>query len=156
MCHEKRRGRELAGIENSVEAAIQRLEDYKEKHRGRVITTTENNTDDKRINRMEIIRKKNWERKQLYRRFKRLTSDITHEKKWTWLRKGNLKRKTKSLLIAARNNAIRTNHIKSRIDITQQNSRCRLCGDRDETINDIISECSKLKSLRLNMTGSAR
>ena len=27
---------------------------------------------------------------------------------------------------------------------TQQNSTCRLCGDRDETINHIISECSKL------------
>ena len=26
----------------------------------------------------------------------------------------------------------------------QQKSKCRLCGDRDETINHIISECSKL------------
>ena len=26
----------------------------------------------------------------------------------------------------------------------QQNSKCRLCGDRDETINHIISKCSKL------------
>ena len=48
-----------------------------------------------------------------------------------------------SLLIAAQDNAIRTNHIKARIDKTQQNSKCRLCGDRDETINH-ISECSKL------------
>ena len=31
-----------------------------------------------------------------------------------------------------------------RIDNTQQNSKCRLYGDRDETINQIISECSKL------------
>ena len=31
-----------------------------------------------------------------------------------------------------------------RIDKTQQNRKCRLCGDRDETINHIISECSKL------------
>ena len=38
----------------------------------------------------------------------------------------------------------RTNHIKARIDKTQQNSKCRLCGDRDDTINHIISECSKL------------
>ena len=63
---------------------------------------------------------------------------------WTWLRKGNLKRETESLLTAAQNNAIRTNHIKARIDKTQQNSRCRLWGDRDETINHIISERSKL------------
>ena len=37
-----------------------------------------------------------------------------------------------------------TNHIKSRIDKTQQNSKCRLCGDRNKTINHIVSECSKL------------
>ena len=42
------------------------------------------------------------------------------------------------------NNSIRTNHIKARIDETQQNSKCRLCGDKVETINHIISECSKL------------
>ena len=61
----------------------------------------------------------------------------------TWLRKGNFKRKTESLLTAAQNN-IRTNKIKARIDKTQQNSKCRLCDDRDETINH-ISECSKLE-----------
>ena len=51
---------------------------------------------------------------------------------------------TESLLIAAQDNAITTNHIKARIDKMQQNSKCRLCGDRDETINHIISQCRKL------------
>ena len=49
-----------------------------------------------------------------------------------------------SHLIAAQDNAIRTNHIKARIDKMQQNSKCRLSGNRDETINHIISECRKL------------
>ena len=42
---------------------------------------------------------------------------------WTWLRKGNLKRETGSLLIATQIYAIRTNHIKARIEKTQQNSK---------------------------------
>ena len=46
--------------------------------------------------------------------------------------------------MAAQNSAIRTNHIKARIDKTQQNRKCRLRSDRDETINHIISECRKL------------
>ena len=46
--------------------------------------------------------------------------------------------------MAAQNSTIRTNHIKARIDKVQQNSKCRLCSDRDEIINHIISECSKL------------
>ena len=71
-------------------------------------------------------------------------NNISHQKTWTWLRKGNLTRETESLLIATQDNAMRTNLIKARINKTQQNSKCRLCGDRDETINHIISECSKL------------
>ena len=70
---------------------------------------------------------------------------IKHGKSWTWLKKGNLKRETEFLLIAAQNSALRTNHIKPKIDKTQQNSKCRLCGDKDETINHIISECSQLE-----------
>ena len=59
------------------------------------------------------------------------------------LRKGNFKRETESLLIAAQNNATRTNYVKAKIDWTQQNSRCSLFSDRNETINHIISKCSK-------------
>ena len=39
-------------------------------------------------------------------------------KTWMWRRKGNLMRETESLLIAAQNNAMRTNHTKARIDKT--------------------------------------
>ena len=39
---------------------------------------------------------------------------------------------------------------------TQQNSKYRLCGDRDETINHIISECSKLAQKKLDTTGCWR
>ena len=90
---------------------------------------------------MIITRKQKWEEKQLYGR---LINNLSHHKTWTWLRKGTSKRETESLLMAAQNNAIRTNHIKARIDKTLQNIKCRLCGDRDETINHIISECCKL------------
>ena len=93
---------------------------------------------------MTITRKQKSEGKQLYGCFKWLINNISHEKIWTWLRKGNFKRKIESLLIAAQNNALRTIHIRARIDKTQQNRKCRLCGDRVETINHIISECSKL------------
>ena len=96
---------------------------------------------------MTTTRKQKWEEKQLYGRLKQVINNISHEKILTWLRKGNFKRETESLLIAAKktkNNAIRTNQIKGRIDKAQQNSKCRLCSDRDETTNHIISEFFKL------------
>ena len=137
---EGRRG--LTSIEDSVDALIQQLKDYIQKHDGGLITATRN--DNTMANRITITRKQKWEIKQLYGSFKRLINNISHDKIWTWLSKGNFKKETESLQIAAQNNALRTNHIKARIDKTQQNSKCRLCGDRDKTINHIISECSKL------------
>ena len=95
-------------------------------------------------NVMTITRKQKWEEKQLYGRFKRLINNISHNKTWTWLRNEKLKRETESLLIATQDKAIRINQIKARIDKMQQNSKCWLCGGRDESINRIISKCSKL------------
>ena len=140
----KEGGRGLASIKDSVDSSIQRLEDYEGKHEQGLITAIRNNTDNTIDNRMTITRKQKWEEKQLYGRFKRLINNISHDKTWTWLRKGNFKRETESLLIAAENNDIRTIYIKTLTDKTQQNSKCRLCGDREATINHIISECSKL------------
>ena len=140
----KEGGRELTSIEVNIDASIKRPEEYIEKHEGGLITVIGNDIDNTMANRITITKKQKWEEKQLYGRFKRLITNTTLEKTWTWLKKGNFKRETESLLIAAQNNAIRTNHIKARIDKTQQNNKCRLCGDKDETINRIITECSKL------------
>ena len=140
----KEGGRGLACIEDTVDASIQRLKDYIEKHERGLITTIRNDMDHTINERMTPTTKQKWEGKQLYGRFKFLINNISHQKTWTWLRKGNLKRETESFQIAAQDNAIRTNYIKARIAKTQQNSKCRLCCDRDETINHIISECRKL------------
>ena len=43
------------------------------------------------------------------------------------------------------------NYIKGKIDNVEQKSECRLNGDEDETINQIITECSK-KSIRIDIT----
>ena len=140
----KERERGLASIEDSVDESIQGLENKIEKHEAGLITAIRNETDNTMGNRMTINRKQKWEEKQLYGRFKRLINNISHEKSCTRLRKGKFKRETESLLIAAQNNAIRTNHIKARIDKSQQNSKCRLGGGQNETSNHIISECLKL------------
>ena len=112
--------RALGSTDDSVDALIQQLEDYIQKCGGRLIAATRNNTDDTRTSGATITRKQKWEEKQLYGYFKQLTSDISYKKTWTWLRKGNLKREAEYLLITAQNNAIRTDHIKARIDKTQQ------------------------------------
>ena len=119
-----RKGRRgLTSIYDSVDVSIQRLEDYIEKHEGGLITAIGNDTDNTMDNRMTITKKQKWVEKQLYGCFKRLINKILLEKTWTWLRKGNFQREIESLQIAAQNHAIRTNHIKTRMDKTQQNSK---------------------------------
>ena len=144
MYPKKEGGRGLASNEDSVDTSIQRLEDFIEKPERGLITAIRNNTDNKIDKRMTKTWIQKWEGKLPHGRFKRLINKISHDKTWPWLKKGNFKRDTESLHMAAQNNAIRTNHIKERIDKTQQNSKCRLLSDRDETINHIISECSIL------------
>ena len=52
-----------------------------------------------RMNRT-TTKKQKWEEKQIYGYFKWQADEISHEKNWTWRRKGNLKGETESLLIA--------------------------------------------------------
>ena len=55
----KEGGRGLTSIEDSVDASIQRLKDYIQKHEGRLITANRNETENTMNNRMTITRKKN-------------------------------------------------------------------------------------------------
>ena len=47
----KEGGKGLTSTEDSIDASIQRLEDYIEKREERLITATRNNTDNKRTNK---------------------------------------------------------------------------------------------------------
>ena len=61
----KQGGKGLASIEDTVDASIQRLEDYIEKHEWGLITTIRNDTDNTIDERMTTTRKQKWEGKQL-------------------------------------------------------------------------------------------
>ena len=115
------------------------------KKRGeRLITVPSNNKDKARMN---ITKTKN--RKKNSCIFSSNNKQVKfHPRK---LGRENLERETKSLLIAAQNNAIRTNYIK-------ENRKCRLCGNRDEMTHPIVSaaENKHRKSIRLDTTGSTR
>ena len=59
----KEGGRGLTSIEDSVDASIQRLEDYIEKHEGGLITAIGNDTDNTIDDRRKITRKIGWKKK---------------------------------------------------------------------------------------------
>ena len=104
---EGRRG--FASIEEWVDPSIRQHRDSKKKKinknsKERQIIATKNNTNNTIRNRITKTRKQKWDEEQLYGHFKQQTSEISHEKTWTWIRKENLKRETESFQIAAQNN----------------------------------------------------
>ena len=69
---------------------------------------------------------------------------VGFEQSWVWLQNGDLKRETKSLVFAAQNQSIRTNSVNAKIDKSQKDTLYRLCKKADESIDYVVSGCSKL------------
>ena len=55
-----------------------------------------------------------------------------------------MKKETEGLIMAAQTQSSCTNTIKANIDKTQEDSKCRMCKQKEETVSHIVSECPKL------------
>ena len=89
-------------------------------------------------------RLQDWEEKALHGLYLRQTKEVRSDQCWVWLQNGDLKRETGSLIVAAQNQSIRKNLVKAKIDKSQVDSLCRMCRKVDESIDHIVSSCSKL------------
>ena len=60
--------------------------------------------------------------------------------------------------MAAQEQAIRTNNVEAKIDKTQENSTCSMCVKAEESVNHVVSKCSKLaqKEYKNDMIGLER
>ena len=88
---------------------------------------------------------KNWMGKKMYGQFVReMPENVDKGKTWQWLSKSDLKVQTVALLCAAQEQAIRTNYVKHHIDKSVDSPLCRMCGERGETVQHIVSGCEKL------------
>ena len=63
-------------------------------------------------------------KQKLHGQFSNQTEEVVGEEKWLWLRDGSIKRETKSLIMAAQEQAIRANTIKAKRDKIQAESKC--------------------------------
>ena len=87
---------------------------------------------------------KEWKQKVLHGQFVNKTGCHNESKKWEWLRKGELKRETESLLCVAQEQAIRANSVKYSIDKTSETPRCSLCNENIEGVTQVINACFNL------------
>ena len=80
----KEAGRGFVIIEDNVDASVRRLEDNIKKSKEKLIVAARNSTDTRMIDR--TTRKQKWEEKQV------ISREISQEKTWALLRKGNCTR----------------------------------------------------------------
>ena len=80
----------------------------------------------------------------MHGQFLRHTKDLSGIDTWQWLQKGELKKETEGMIMAAQDQPLRTRFIQRAIDGTNISPKCRKCNQKDETINHIASECPAL------------
>ncbi|XP_067944516.1 uncharacterized protein [Watersipora subatra] len=111
---------------------------------GKIINTNSEDGKQDYRNHGKTERKQNWNDKPMNRQHLRQTEDQAAKETWPWVKRGCLKRETESLIIAAQDQALRTNYRKAKIEKSTTDPKCRLCKQNDETVSHTVSECSKI------------
>ena len=149
----KNGGRGLISIEDCVAGERRTLDFYLAnsdevllKHVAEKNGLDKSNIENKHAYKTRIEQEKihKWKSMPLHGQFEEQTEKIKTPNSWMWLTRGDLKRETESLLIAAHDQALATNSIKKSIYKTTDSDMCRLCGVRVESVTHIVSACGKL------------
>ena len=80
----------------------------------------------------------------MHGQFLRQTKDLSSNDTWQWLQRGELKKETKGMIMAAQVRALRRRCIQRAIAGTSIFPKCRKCYQKEETIDHIASECPAL------------
>ena len=112
----------MISVEDCVNQAKISLECYVQTSEEELLKAVRRDGDENRetaANFKARIRTENiqeWKEKPLYGQFARQGEEQRSEETWTWLKEGKLKRETEALIIAAQDQAIQTNYIKTMVD----------------------------------------
>ena len=94
---------------------------------------------------MRKDRLKRWKEKALHGQYLRDTEGkVSKEDTVGWLRNGRLKKETEGMIVAAQDQVLSTNAIKVKIYKQKGSPMCRLCGLKEETVDHLVSSCSKI------------
>ncbi len=149
----KEGGRGLASIQDCVEGEEISLVNYMKENREEllqcaytegIVNGEANSTRKDYMRRKKRERKENWRNKELHGQFLRQNDEQSSKYQWAWLEKGLLKKETEALIQSAQDQALSTNSLKAKVFKQEISAKCRMCKDKDETVNHLLSECSKL------------
>ena len=144
-------GRELKAVEDTVREEQLALNEYAEKNaflldivRDTAIIQETAETQKEYHQRREKERLQNYKNKPLHGHYIRACEEkIDKENTFLWLKKGDIKIETEGLITAAQDQSLPTNSLRS-IYSNNQSPLCRLCKERPETVEHLISGCTTL------------
>ena len=86
----------------------------------------------------------------MYEQFVRDTpEEIDKSLSWNWLMQSDLKVQTEATVCVAQEQELRTNYTKNKTEKTSENTLCRMCGERGETVQQIICEFKKQRNVNI-------
>ena len=95
--------------------------------------------------KMKSMKEEKWKDKALHGQYPKILEkphvDTVATNKWL---SSNLKGETEGLLVAAQDQAINTRNYQKVISDQQVESKCRMCSQREETVDHIVSGCEVL------------
>ena len=72
-----------------------------------------------------------------------MPEEIDNDLSWKWLVQSDIEVQTETTICASQGQGLRTNYTKNKTDKTLENPLCRMCGEKEETVQHIIYECKK-------------
>ena len=85
-----------------------------------------------------------WKEKAWHGQFLRETERMQDQRRWQWLKTGELKRETERLIYAAQEQALSTNAVKNGINHQDVSPLYRVSKEKVESLGHVISLCSVL------------
>ena len=90
------------------------------------------------------ITMREWKEKKFHGQYFNENEAVDWDKTWGWLSKCDLKCTTEALICSAQEQSLRTNYLKYHIEKSVESPLCRMCHEKGDSVNHIVSECSKL------------
>ena len=141
-------GKDLLGLEECINAEKRFLGQYLKMNKDEWLRSAWEEGLIKEDEDLEVYREKmsksrmeEWKSKPMHCQFLRQTKDLSSNDTWQWLQRGELKKETEGMIMAAQNQALRRRYIQRAIEGINISPKCRKYNQKDETINHITSEC---------------
>ena len=142
-------GRGMISIEDCVTMEEKNLVKYVMGNKERLFGVVKEGLEDRESGkeykkRVMASRKQKLSEKKVHGRILGDMKEVGSEESWQWLKAGYITKSMEGFIMAAQEQALRTQWFRAKIQKEDVSPKCRLCGIEDETVRHLSAGCTKL------------